>query len=179
MKKKKGGKEKGGAKKGEKGEPEKPPAASESEAAPEDNKPASEEKAEPEEGRASEEATDDLPPISPSQGTAPSLAAQSKARSASFRQPSISGPLSPGLFSPEGETAPDIYRKHVARIEELEKENKRLAKESGDSEKRWQKAEDELAVLREGDAEGSGEKSGKSAGEVEKLVSHFTPSCPS
>jgi len=116
---------------------------------------------------APEEAKDDVPPLSPT-ATNASLAQQSKARSASFRKPSISGPLSPGLFSPEGETAPDIYRKHVARIDELEKENKRLAKEASDAEKRWQKAEQELAHLRDDDGEGGGR--GASDGQVEKLV---------
>lgn len=67
-------------------------------------------------------------------------------------------------FSPEGDTAPDIYRKNVARIEELEKENRRLAKESSDSEKRWQKAEGELADLREADGD-------TVSGGDEKLVS--------
>lgn len=73
---------------------------------------------------------------------------------------------SPGPFSPDGDTAPDIYRKHVARIEELEKDNRRLQKESEDAQKRWKKAEDELADLREAD---SGET--KDAGETETLVS--------
>lgn len=111
--------------------------------------------------------------------TTPSLAQQSKARSTSFRQGSgsisINAPLSPGaggaaglgLLSPEGETAPDIYRKHVQRIEELEKENKALAKELKDAEKRWQKAEGELADLREGESTAAG---GNGAGEVDKLV---------
>ena len=72
---------------------------------------------------------------------------------------------------PEGETAPDIYRKHVARIEELEKENKRIAKEAADAEKRWQKAEEELADLREDDDEGVGK--GGSDGQVEKLVCYL------
>lgn len=108
----------------------------------------------------------------------PSLSQQSKARSTSFRQGSVSlsggPPLSPGaatglgLFSPEGETAPDIYRKHVLRIEELERENKTLAKDAKDAEKRWQKAEEELADLREG--EGEGTAAGEGAGEVGKLV---------
>jgi len=101
----------------------------------------------------------------------PSLAQQSKARSRSFRQGSISittgTPLSPGgLISPVaegGETAPDIYRKQAQRIEELEKENKALAKEVRDAEKRWQRAEEELADLRERDL---GDE-----GEVGKLVS--------
>lgn len=82
---------------------------------------------------------------------------QSKLRSTSFRQ----GPLSPTLA--EGETAPEIYRKQVARIEDLEKENKRLAKEAADAEKRWQKAEEELADLREGEDDAKSD-------EVEKLV---------
>ena len=74
--------------------------------------------------------------------------------------------MSPGLGSTEGETAADIYRKHVARIEELEKENKRLDKEASDSERRWQKAEEELAVIREGDSDSP--KTGDA--KVEKLV---------
>lgn len=69
------------------------------------------------------------------------------------RYPPGAGATSPGPFSPEGDTAPDIYRKHVARIEELERENRRLAKETADSEKKWQKAEGELADLREADPE--------------------------
>ena len=100
----------------------------------------------------------------------PSLAQQSKARSTSFRQGSgsvvIPGPLSPGAaasgpFSPEGETAPDIYRKHVVRIEELERENKRFQKEAADAEKRWQKAEEELADLREVEGEGGEGEGGR------------------
>lgn len=96
----------------------------------------------------------------------PSLAQQSKLRSTSFRAGSFAspGPMSPGPFSPEGDTAPDIYRKHVARIEELEKENKRVTKEAADSEKRWKKAEEELADLRESDG-----KDGKDS-QTEKLV---------
>ncbi|KAH6636812.1 hypothetical protein F5144DRAFT_619976 [Chaetomium tenue] len=118
-------------------------------------------------------------PVSTS--TTPSLSQQSKARSTSFRQGSVSissgAPLSPGagtglgLFSPEGETAPDIYRKHVLRIEELERENKTLAKDAKDAEKRWQKAEEELADLREG--EGESTAAGEGAGEVGKLKSEL------
>ncbi|KAM5352654.1 hypothetical protein ACJ41O_005376 [Fusarium nematophilum] len=89
---------------------------------------------------------DDEDESSPS--ATPSLAQQSKLRSTSFRAGSTpSGAASPGPFSPDGDTAPDIYRKHVARIEELEKENKRLAKDAVDSEKRWQKAENEEATM--------------------------------
>lgn len=112
--------------------------------------------------------------------TSPSLseAEQSRARSTSFRKQSISSgvagaaPPTPGLTSPDlRETAPDIYRKNMARIEELEKENKRLARESTEAEKRWQKAEEELADLREAEGD-SGKKAGGSD-EVEKLVSHI------
>lgn len=98
----------------------------------------------------------------------PSLAEQSKLRSTSFR--SGSGPASPGPLSPDGDTAPDIYRKHVARIEELERENKRLAKESGDAEKRWRKAEDELADLREAE---NADKKAPGSDQVERLVRSF------
>ncbi|KAK1754481.1 USO1-intracellular transport [Echria macrotheca] len=110
-------------------------------------------------------------PVSPTT-TAPSLAQQSKARSASFLQGTGGGPLSPGPFSPDGETAPDIYRKHVMRIEELEKENKRLSKEAQDAEKRWQKAEEELADLRE--VEGGEGTKGEGAGGIEKLRNEIT-----
>ncbi|KAJ2996677.1 hypothetical protein NUW58_g897 [Xylaria curta] len=96
-------------------------------------------------------------PSSPTQTTA-SLSQQSKLRSSSFRQ----GPLSPTL-TPEGETAADIYRKQVARIEDLEKENKRLAKEASDAERRYKKAEEELADLQEADRDGSED------GQIEKL----------
>jgi hypothetical protein len=117
----------------------------------------------------SAEQDDAAAPSSPTQTTGPSLAEQSKARSTSFRKASISSaPISPGVFSPEGETAPDIYRKHVAKIDELEKENKRLAKEATDAEKRWKKAEEELTDLRE--ADGDAVKSAGAGSEVEKLV---------
>ncbi|KAG5997906.1 hypothetical protein E4U43_002550, partial [Claviceps pusilla] len=96
----------------------------------------------------------------------PSLAQQSKLRSTSFRTGTAS-PASPGPFSPDGETALDIYKKQVSRIEELERENRKLLKESSDAEKRWQKAEDELAVLREEDGDASSKT--LADGEVDKL----------
>lgn len=100
----------------------------------------------------------------------PSLSQQSKMRSSSFRQ-SSGGQPSPGYGFPiDGDTAPDIYRKQAIKIDELEKENKRLAKEASDGEKRWKKAEDELEELREaeGDSTSKGAFTGSSA-EVEKL----------
>ncbi|KAI1098507.1 hypothetical protein F4804DRAFT_122305 [Jackrogersella minutella] len=107
----------------------------------------------PESTTGDEPAVEDTPTEPPLTPHGTSLSQQSKLRSSSFRQ----GTVSPTGFplSPEGETAPDIYRKQVARIEDLEKENKRLAKEAGDSEKRWQKAEEDLADLREADRDGS------------------------
>lgn len=112
-----------------------------------------------------EESTDNSSP-----SATPSLAQQSKMRSTSFRAGSGSGTgtASPAPFSPDGDTAPDIYRKHVAKIEELEKENKRLSKEATEAEKRWKKAEEELSDLREADGESSAK--GGSSTEVEKLV---------
>ena len=115
-----------------------------------------------------EKTADDEKPDESSPPVTPSLAQQSKLRSTSFRTSSISGPPgSLGPFSPDGETAPDIYRKYVARIEELEKENKRMAKDSSDSEKRWQRAEGELADLREADGDTG---STKPDGQTERLV---------
>lgn len=97
-------------------------------------------------------------------------------RSSSFR--SSSGPLSPGLgFPPEENTAPEIYRKQAVRIEELEKENKRLAKEATDGERRWKKAEGELEELREAEAEADSSSkakdtstAAKTSGQEDKLV---------
>ncbi|PHH54487.1 hypothetical protein CFIMG_003025RA [Ceratocystis fimbriata CBS 114723] len=86
-----------------------------------------------------------------------SLAEQSKMRSSSFRKNSTTSmsppPQSAGLAGvAEAEArAADIYRKQTARIEELEKENKRLGKDAADAEKRWKKAEEELEDLREQD----------------------------
>lgn len=111
--------------------------------------------------------------MSPSQDAA-SLAQQSKARSSSFRTGSgsgPSGPLSPGPGSPEGATAPEIYRKQVARIEELEKENERLTKDNSEAEERRSKAEEALEELRE--SAGKAE----SGDEVLKLVRLRSPRC--
>ncbi|ORY65462.1 uncharacterized protein BCR38DRAFT_341216 [Pseudomassariella vexata] len=105
-------------------------------------------------------------------GTTATPSQQSKLRSASFRAGSISSPVSSPMspnFNPEGETAADIYRKQVARIEDLEKENKRLAKEVKDSEKRWQKAEDELADLHEAERPEGNKAEGDSDSHIEKL----------
>ena len=90
----------------------------------------------------------------------PSLSIQSKMRSSSFRRQSLSqGPLSPTAngskspdlpaLTPEGDSINAIYRKQAARVDELERENRRLAKEAQEHEKRWRKTEDQLEELRE------------------------------
>ncbi|KAI1081360.1 hypothetical protein F5B20DRAFT_535791 [Whalleya microplaca] len=129
---------------------------------------ASETKAEASTAGDDEPAVEDAPeqPVSPAP-TSASLSQQSKLRSSSFRQ----GTVSPTGFplSPEGETAPEIYRKQVARIDDLEKENKRLAKEATDAEKRWQKAEEELSDLRETDRDGPDSQVEKLKAEIAAL----------
>jgi hypothetical protein len=192
MRKAKAKKAGGGSKKGDKAEAAAPaPAADDAPPSPATAEPTATESPEKEPEQQEEEKPTEEFPDAPedtaadakpaSASTTPSLSQQSKARSTSFRQGS-SGPLSPslsgaaglGLFSPEGETAPDIYRKHVLRIEELEKENKALGKEAKDAEKRWQKAEGELADLREGETAAA---AGEGGGDVGKLVSLTSPKC--
>ena len=148
------------------------PPQSEEADADETKEPKEEPKEEFKEEDASEETVSELK--ASSRPRQPSISVQSKMRSSSFRQTSAAGgPLSPDYgFSPEGSTAPDIYRKQASRIEELEKENKRLAKEATDGEKRWKKAEEELEDLREAE---DGPKTDTTttpdpSGELEKLV---------
>lgn len=86
-------------------------------------------------------------------------------RSTSFRQTSIpQDPLSPlpngskspnnlAPLSPDGDAVTEIYRKQAFRIDELERENKRLAKEATDAEARWRKTEEELEEFREANSQ--------------------------
>ncbi|RAL14288.1 uncharacterized protein BO97DRAFT_365229 [Aspergillus homomorphus CBS 101889] len=128
----------------------------------------------------------DAPAHPPSHGRQPSLSIQSKMRSSSFRKGSVSqGSVSPSpsamLKSPslpplsaDGEAVQEVYRKQSARIEELEKENKRLEKEREEATGRWKKSEDQLEDLREAsvDVEELKEKLGKAeerVGEIEEL----------
>ena len=124
--------------------------------------------------KAPEETVSDL--TSTSHQRQASLSLQSKMRSSSFRA-SSGGPLSPNYapFSPDGDTAPDIYRKQALRIEELEKETKRLAKEASDGERRWRKAEEELEELREAEDDTTPKMGTRpeSSGELDKLVRFF------
>lgn len=78
------------------------------------------------------------------------------------------------MLSAEGDTAHEIHRRQQAKIEELEKENKRLAKDSSEGERRWKKAEEDLEELRDADTE-SKSKAGASpspppSDEVQNLV---------
>ena len=84
-------------------------------------------------------------------GRKASMAAESRLRSASFYR----GDASTGLTSPSatsvGESiGGDIYRKQSQRIEDLERENKALAGQVDEAEKRWKHGEEELQELREG-----------------------------
>ena len=91
-----------------------------------------------------------------------SLSLQSRMRSSSFRRTSISqDPLSPNgtnspdlpMLSPDSDSVSAIYRKQAARLDELEKENKRLQKELQEAEKRWRRSEEELEDFRESSGE--------------------------
>ncbi|KAL3452918.1 hypothetical protein BJX65DRAFT_157497 [Aspergillus insuetus] len=97
----------------------------------------------------------------------PSLSIQSKMRSSSFRQQSVSQGQGGGATSPspsanlkspslslpplsaDGESVHEVYRKQAGRIEELERENKRLEKEFEEVTGRFKKTEDQLEDLRE------------------------------
>jgi hypothetical protein len=157
-------------------------AEEEPETTPEKAPPSYDETEDPEPGdtKDAQETVSELNTVS--HGRQPSLSLQSKMRSSSFRQ-SSGGPLSPGYgFSPDGETAPDIFRKQALKIEELEKENKRLTKEASDGEKRWKKAEEELEDLREAEDDSSKTKAAsstsRSSGELEKLAYISFHPCP-
>lgn len=124
-------------------------------------------------------------PKTRSHGRQPSISVQSKLRSSSFRQdskvpvvsPGSSGIKSPTLpLSPDGSTAPEVFRKQAIRLEELEKENKRLEKEVEVTNSKWKKSEEELDDLREASTETVElkeklAKAEKQAEEVENLVS--------
>ena len=105
----------------------------------------------------------DSPPTS--HARQPSLSVQSKMRSSSFRQgPQSQAPLSPTFsasgkplslppLSPEGGTMTEIYRKQAARLEQLEKDNRRLDKELQLTDARRKKAEEEVEDLRDAKGE--------------------------
>lgn len=103
---------------------------------------------------------ENIAPLQSRHGRQPSLSIQSKMRSSSFRNSSVSQPgltptsagiKSPPLppLSPDGSTAPELFKKQAMKLEELEKENKRLEQELGTVESRWKKTEEQLEDLRE------------------------------
>ncbi|KAK2877119.1 hypothetical protein FQN49_001393 [Arthroderma sp. PD_2] len=134
-----------------------------------------------------DESEEPLPKVR-SHGRQPSISVQSKLRSSSFRQdsklsgvsPNASGVKSPPLpLSPDGSTAPEMFRKQVIRLEELEKENKRLEKEVETASSKWKKSEEQLDDLREASTETVElkerlAKAEKQAEEVEKLKAEIS-----
>lgn len=110
----------------------------------------------------------ELPSSTPAHGRKPSIAVESRQRSASFYR-AAGGPTSPTATTPGGGVSSDIYREQAQRIEELEKENKRLAAEVESGEARWKKGEEELEELREGRGEAA--LAAEKAKEADKLVS--------
>jgi hypothetical protein len=102
-------------------------------------------------------------------GRQPSLSIQSKMRSSSFRKTSVSqGSVSPSpsstIKSPgqslppltgDGDSVHEVFRKQSTKIEELEKENKRLEKDLSDATTRWRKTEEQVEDLREASVDGA------------------------
>jgi hypothetical protein len=86
-----------------------------------------------------------------SHGRKPSVAIESRQRSESFYRSGAAGtPTSPNPATPAGGITSEVYREQAQRIEELERENKRLASEVEENQNRWKKGEEELEELREG-----------------------------
>ncbi|ORY13148.1 M protein repeat protein-like protein [Clohesyomyces aquaticus] len=124
----------------------------------------------------------ELPKTRPEHGRKPSVAVESRLRSASFYQGGAGNtPTSPTAITPGGDVSGDIYRKQAQRIEELERQNKKLTGEVSEAEKRWMKGEEELEELREGREDVAlaverGREADKLRSEVESLkrqVSHL------
>lgn len=124
----------------------------------------------------------------PPHGRQPSLSIQSKMRSSSFRKSSVSqGSVSPSPstamrspslppLSADGDSVQEVYRKQATRIEELEKDNKRLEKELEDASGRWRKTEEQLEDLREisvdtAELKDKLEKAEQKAADIDALVS--------
>lgn len=118
----------------------------------------------------------ELPSSKPAHGRKPSVAVESRQRSASFYRGGASGtPTSPTAVTPGGGVTGDIYREQAQKIEELEKENKRLAGEVEDGQTRWKKGEEELEELREGRADAAlaverGKEADKLVGSISVVI---------
>lgn len=141
-------------------------------------------------------------PLRGSHTRQPSLSFQSKIRSSSFRRISVSngasaagGPTSPSIaianlkspplppLTPDEDSVHEVFRKQAARLEELERENKRLGKELDDANAKRKKADDQLEDLREASVEtvelkDKLEKAEKKVAEIEKLVRLFFAAVP-
>ncbi|KAH3951656.1 hypothetical protein HBH70_093210 [Parastagonospora nodorum] len=110
-----------------------------------------------------------------SHGRKPSIAVESRQRSESFyRAGAVGTPTSPGAGTPGGGITSEVYREQAQRIEELERENKRLASEVEENQTRWKKGEEELEELREGRGDVAlavekGKEADKLKAEVESL----------
>lgn len=90
-------------------------------------------------------------PSKTSHGRKPSMAIESRQRSESFyRSGAANTPTSPGGLTPGAGITSEVYREQAFKIEELEKENKRLVAEVEENQSRWKKGEEELEELREG-----------------------------
>jgi hypothetical protein len=102
-------------------------------------------------GPADDDEPSELPASRPAHGRKPSVAVESRQRSESFYRSGAPGaPASPTGLTPAGGVSSEIYREQVQRIEELEKENSRLAGEVDDYKGKWSKGEEELEEFREG-----------------------------
>ncbi|KAF2201643.1 hypothetical protein GQ43DRAFT_455625 [Delitschia confertaspora ATCC 74209] len=123
--------------------------------------------AEPEE---SEEPSELPNSTTPSHGRKPSIAVESRLRSASFYRGDAG--ITPTSPTQGGDAVGDIYRKQAQRIEELEKENRRLTGEAEGAQERWKKMEEELEELRAG--RGDAALAAERGVEVEKLKAEVT-----
>jgi predicted nucleic acid-binding Zn-ribbon protein len=71
-----------------------------------------------------------------------------------------------------------VFRKQSAKIEELEKENKRLEKDLSDATTRWRKTEEQVEDLREASVDGAElkeqlKKAEEQVASIESLVCIF------
>ncbi|KAJ5584580.1 uncharacterized protein N7459_004380 [Penicillium hispanicum] len=122
-------------------------------------------------------------------GRQPSLSIQSKMRSSSFRKTSRFAfsldntqvpPQSLPPLTGDGESVHEVFRKQSTRIEELEKDNKRLEKDLSDATTRWRKTEDQLEDLREASVDGAElreklKQAEEKAASLESLLATDTP----
>jgi hypothetical protein len=136
-------------------------------------------------------------PLRGAHGRQPSLSLQSKMRSSSFRKSSIShGAASPPIvnfkvsalppLSPDCDSVHEVFRKQAVRLDELERDNRRLEKELEEVNARRKKSEEQLEDLREASVDvvelkDRLQKSEHQAADVERLVgyTHLTLSCNS